>query len=85
LPERARGSLTLSYLGTAGVAELGRRSRERAAADLPPLVHAALPAFRDEGGRIVAVPHLRDPDMPHYPRLRFYPATPLTRAVFTVV
>jgi len=85
LPERAGGSVTLSYLGVTGVAELGRSSRERVEADLPPLVHAALPAFRDEVGRIVAVPHLCDPVMPNSPRLRFCPATPLTRAVFTVV
>jgi hypothetical protein len=75
--------LVLGCLGHDGVAALGRDR----AMELPPLVHPALPAFRDGQGCILGVPH-----MPYWrgaagglPRLAFRPATPLTRAVFTVV
>jgi tRNA(Ile)-lysidine synthase len=79
----AREGLMLGCLGRDGVAALGR---ERAM-ELPPLVHPALPAFRDGQGCILGVPH-----MPYWrggadglPSLAFRPQTPLTRAAFTVV
>lgn len=79
----ARDGLVLGCLGHDGVVALGRDR----ATDLPPLVHPALPAFRDGQGYVVGVPH-----MPFWrgaadglPGLAFRPAIPLTRAAFTVV
>lgn len=79
----AREGLVLGCLGEDGVAALGR---ERAT-QLPPLVHPALPAFRDGQGCLLGVPHMpygRDA-AERLPRLAFRPETPLTRAAFTVV
>jgi len=78
-----REGLVLGCLGQGGVAALGRDR----AMDLPPLVHPALPAFRDEEGCVLAVPLLgyRRGDAGALPELFFRPATPLTRAAFTVV
>ncbi|HEY1799223.1 MAG TPA: tRNA lysidine(34) synthetase TilS [Stellaceae bacterium] len=83
VPAPAREGLVLGCLGRDGVAALGR---ERAT-ELPPLVHPALPAFRDGQGCILAVPH-----MPYWrtaadglPSIAFRPENPLTRAAFTVV
>lgn len=83
----AGGPLTLGCLGQAGVAALDRGLRRRAAASVPPLVHPALPAFRDAAGGLVAVPHLGygQPGAGAAPRLSFCPVTALTRAGFTVV
>jgi len=82
----ARG-LTLSYLGRDGVAALDRGLRREHAADLPPLVHPALPALHDVRGRIVGVPHLgwRAADAEVLPSVYFRPVAPLTRPAFTVV
>jgi tRNA(Ile)-lysidine synthase len=85
LPGDAGESVSLCYLEPEGVAALDPRCR--GAALLPALLHPSLPAFRDSCGRVVAVPHLayRSPRFRASPRLRFCPAAPLTRAVFTVV
>jgi tRNA(Ile)-lysidine synthase len=78
-----REGLVLGCLGRDGVAALGRDR----AMGLPPIVHPALPAFRDGQGCILGVPHI-----PYWrgaaaglPSLAFRPTTPLTRAAFTVV
>jgi tRNA(Ile)-lysidine synthase len=83
-----REGLVLGCLGQDGVAALGRgRAMDRRAVDLPPLVHPALPAFRDRQGCILGVPHMpyRHGAADGLPSLAFRPETPLTRAAFTVV
>jgi tRNA(Ile)-lysidine synthase len=79
----AREGLVIGCLGRDGVAALGRDR----AMELPPLVHPSLPAFRDGQGCVVAVPHLRycRGKAEGFPTLAFRPATPLSRAAFTVV
>ena len=85
LPARAAAPLTLSYLGTDGVAALGR---DAVAEDnpLPRLVYPALPALRDREG-VAAVPHLAywRPGTAVRPSLAFFPPAPLCGAAFTVV
>jgi tRNA(Ile)-lysidine synthase len=84
----ARKGLVLGCLGQDGVAALGRaRLQGNRLTELPPLVHPALPAFRDGQGCILGVPHIPyrccAPD--GLPNLAFRPETPLTQAAFTVV
>jgi tRNA(Ile)-lysidine synthase len=75
------GGLTLGYLGQSGGA-----APESCSGDLPPLVHAVLPAFWDERG-LAAIPHLghRRAGIAGLPQLSFRPVNGLTRAGFTVV
>jgi tRNA(Ile)-lysidine synthase len=85
LSAKASAPLTLSCLGSAGVATLGRH----AFADdnpLPRLVYPALPALRDGEG-LIAVPHLgyRRPRAGSPPTVEFSPPEPLCGAGFTVV
>jgi tRNA(Ile)-lysidine synthase len=83
LPPDATAPVTLGYLGTERPEGDARR---RAAALLPPLTHAILPAFRNDFG-LLAVPHV------HYrrggagplPTLTFWPNAALSHAGFTVV
>lgn len=86
LPATAAGPLTLDYLGAAGAALLGRRTRRRPPAGVPPLLHAILPALRDETG-ILAVPHLgyRRDGVGLLPKLAFRPVQSLSDAGFAVV
>ena len=82
LPASAAGGFTVCYLGQrpAGLPKDG------IGADLPPVLHAVLPAFCDDRG-LAAVPHLnyRRAGVPVAPRLLFRPARPLIRPSFTVV
>jgi tRNA(Ile)-lysidine synthase len=84
LPETAAGPVVISYLGAAGVVELGRRSG-RPRPPLPRLVLPVLPAARDEGG-LACVPDLgyRRAEAAK-PMFLFRPANPLSTAGFTVV
>ena len=86
LPATAAGPLTLDYLGAAGAALLGRRTRRRPPAGVPPLLHPILPALRDERG-ILAVPHLgyRRDGVGLLPKLVFRPVQSLSDAGFAVV
>jgi tRNA(Ile)-lysidine synthase len=89
LPAAAAGPAVIASLEAGGVAELDRRiGRPRPAQDgprLPRLVHPVLPAARDAAG-LLCVPHLgyrRAGAL--VPDFLFRPASPLTRAGFTVV
>jgi tRNA(Ile)-lysidine synthase len=84
LPEGAVASLSLSCLGSEGVAALGRQV---VAGDnpLPRLVYPALPALWDEDG-LIAVPHLgyRQKRAAVLPSVAFSSLAPLCGAGFTV-
>ena len=86
LPALAAGPLTLDYLGTDGAADLRRRMRRQPPAGMPPLLHAILPALRDEDG-ILAVPYLgyRRDEAALLPKLAFRPVQSLSDAGFAVV
>jgi tRNA(Ile)-lysidine synthase len=85
MPANAAAPLTLSYLGSEGVAAFGRHA---VAGDnpLPRLVYPALTALWDGEG-LAAVPHLgyRRPQEGLLPDLAFSPQAPLYGAGFTVV
>jgi len=79
----AREGLVIGCLGRDGVVLLGRDRP----AEPPPLIHPSLPAFRDEQGCIVGVPHIAywRREAGALPGIAYRPATPLSRAAFTVV
>jgi tRNA(Ile)-lysidine synthase len=85
LSAEAAAPLTLFYLGSSGVAVLGRHV---VAEDnpLPRLVYSVLPALWDGEG-LAAVAHLgfRRPLSGTLPKLAFSPPEPLCGAGFTVV
>ena len=85
LAAKAAAPLTLSHLGSEGVAALGRYT---VAEDnpLPRLIYPVLPALRDGEG-LVAVPYLgyRRPNAGLLPVVAFSPPEPLCGAGFTVV
>jgi tRNA(Ile)-lysidine synthase len=85
MPPEAVASLSLSCLGSEGVAALGGHTIGDGN-PLPRLVYPVLPALRDGEG-LVAVPHLgyRRPQAGPLPELVFSSPAPLCGAGFTVV
>jgi tRNA(Ile)-lysidine synthase len=86
LPDDARSPVTVGYLGSTGVAQLGRLRARQRRGPLPRLLLPILPAAWDEDG-IVSVPHLghRRDAIDALPQFFFRPVNPLTQAGFVVV
>jgi tRNA(Ile)-lysidine synthase len=86
VPPNASSSLTIGYLGAAGVARLRGLAPQRRAGSPPRLLLPIFPVVWDEDG-VAAVPHLgyRRENVGVVPQVVFRPINALTQAGFAVV